>query len=61
MMAARARWGLAVASSALNSMLFATPSAVVHSRSGASLLFRPHTLRARHFLWHSAVHLLMHH
>lgn len=46
MMAARARWGLAVASSALNSKSREDPSANVHSRTGASLLLTPQTLHA---------------
>lgn len=44
MMAASAMWGLAVASSILNSKSLEDPSASVHSRMGASLLFTPHTL-----------------
>lgn len=45
MRTARARYGLAVASRALYSMLLGSPCASVHTRSGASLLFMPHTLR----------------
>ena len=44
---ASARYGLAVASSALNSKSLDEPSASVHSRTGASLLLTPHTLHPR--------------